>query len=117
MAQTTTVMLIDDLDGTQADETVHFSLDGAFYEIDLSADHATTLRNRLAGFAQSARRISRRATRPTGRAAARRRAGKAGATLPEEGAAIREWARARGYTVSDRGRLATDVIDAYRRAR
>jgi len=34
------VLLIDDLDGSEADGTVRFALDGTEYEIDLSAGHA-----------------------------------------------------------------------------
>ena len=50
MAQKTIVSLIDDLDGTEADETVRFGLDSVQYEIDLSEKNATTLREALAPF-------------------------------------------------------------------
>jgi hypothetical protein len=110
MAQRKVVSLIDDLDGTTATETVQFNLDGASYEIDLSDDNAAALRNRLDPFVGSARRLSgrSRAGRRAGRPAARRRA--------EDSAAIRDWARAQGYTVSDRGRLAGDIVAAYKKA-
>ncbi len=43
MAQVTTVRLVDDLDGTEADESISFALDGVALEIDLSNDNAETL--------------------------------------------------------------------------
>ena len=50
MAQQTIVTLVDDLDGSDADETVEFALDGREYEIDLTADHAKALRENLADY-------------------------------------------------------------------
>jgi len=109
MAQKTIVSLIDDLDGTEADETVRFGLDGAAYEIDLSEKNATTLREALAPFVASARRVGGRATsvRKSARGTARRSGG------TDRTADIREWARANGYTVSDRGRIASNIVQAY----
>ena len=45
MAQRTTVTLLDDLDQSEADETVEFGLDGVSYEIDLSAQRGDELRS------------------------------------------------------------------------
>ena len=47
MARKTVVILEDDLDGSEADETVHFAVDGAQYEVDLTAGHAHELRQAL----------------------------------------------------------------------
>ena len=47
------VVLVDDLDGGPADETVTFSLDGVSYEIDLTHDNAAALRDAL----QNAKRV------------------------------------------------------------
>src|SRR6185437_10033364 len=58
MAQRTQVLLIDDLDGSSADETLNFKLDGAAYEIDLSADNAGLLRKALADYVAAGRRAS-----------------------------------------------------------
>jgi hypothetical protein len=58
MAKTVIVKLTDDIDGGDADETVHFSLDGKAYEIDVNRDNAGRLRDALKPF------ISR--GRPTG---------------------------------------------------
>ena len=60
MAQKVKIILIDDLDGGEADETVKFGLDGTQYEIDLSSAHADELRNALATYVSAARRESRR---------------------------------------------------------
>ena len=57
MAQKIQVVLVDDLDGGEADATVRFGLDGVEYEIDLSAEHAEALRGALAPFVGAARRI------------------------------------------------------------
>lgn len=41
MAQKTVVILSDDLDGSDANETITFGLDGSEYEIDLNEAHAS----------------------------------------------------------------------------
>ena len=60
MAQKIVVTRVDDVDGEPADETVRFSLDGVDYEIDLSADNASDLRNGLAGYVSAGRRVGGR---------------------------------------------------------
>jgi hypothetical protein len=104
MAQKVQVLLVDDVDGGTADETVTFSLDGVSYEIDLSADNAAKLREALATWVGPARKIGGRSTR-----GARRRAG--GGTSDAQ--AIRDWAKANGHTVSERGRISAEVRAAY----
>ena len=47
MAQKVNVLLVDDIDGSDADETIEFGLDGTHYEIDLNSDHAQELREQL----------------------------------------------------------------------
>ncbi len=54
MAQKVTVVLEDDLDGGQADETVRFGFDGADYEIDLSSANARVFRDQVAPFIEHA---------------------------------------------------------------
>ena len=107
MAQRVHIVLEDDLDGNVADETVTFGLDGVNYEIDLSRKNATKLRDALALYVGSGRRASGRA----GRKPARGRAATGPSALE-----IREWARAQGYEVSDRGRVPADVRAAYEAA-
>lgn len=113
MAQKTQVLLIDDLDGGPGDETVLFSLDGAGYEIDLSAENASKMRDALALYVGNARKLSSRSggTRRARGAAASTGSGSGGRTAP-----IRQWAREHGYTVSARGRVPGHIVDAYNAA-
>lgn len=113
MAQQVTVMLVDDIDGTEAEETVNFALDGAAYEIDLSAENAAALRDALEDFVESAQRLGR--TRRNG-AARSVKAGQPAKVDREQNQAIREWARKRGLAVSDRGRISAEVMEAYNKA-
>ena len=119
MATMTTVTLVDDLDGSEASGSVSFALDGASYEIDLSEDNAEKLRDALAGYVASARRVDggrRGPGRP--KAAKPAKAGRGPRTAPdrEQTAAIREWARANGHEVSERGRLSASVLAAFEEA-
>lgn len=106
VAQRVQIVLDDDLDGGKADETVSFALDGSAYEIDLSAKNAAKLRDALALYVGSARKVSSRGTRKSAR-------GRSGGPAPSD---IREWARANGYEVSDRGRVAAEIKAAYQAA-
>ena len=49
MAQKIQTVFIDDIDGSVAEGTVRFGLDGTEYEIDLNAGHAKKLRMRWPG--------------------------------------------------------------------
>lgn len=112
MAQKVQVLLVDDVDGGEAAETVAFALDGASYEIDLSTANAQALRDALAPWVGHARRVggrgSSRGRSGGGRAA--RSGGRADLT------AVRAWARENGYQVSDRGRVSGEVLAAYEAA-
>src|SRR6185436_3867499 len=118
MAQHVNVKLVDDLDGSDAAGTVSFGLDGRVYEIDLSDGNAAVLRDWLASFIAAAR------TRGGSAAAGSRRAPKMTAISsprpqpvdPEQTAAIRAWARQNGHRVSDRGRIAKAVLEAFHAA-
>ena len=118
VAQRTVISLIDDLDGeSEAAETVEYAIDGVTYEIDLSSDHAETLREVFAPYIAAARRTGGRAR--TGVAGRRRSPSGGGAVASAAGRsrealkAIREWAKGNGWSVSDRGRLPNNVVDAY----
>ena len=63
MAQKVQVLLVDDLDGSEATETVAFGLDGTSYEIDLSSGNAGKLRKELAHYVKHARKTSAPAQR------------------------------------------------------
>ena len=110
MAQKVQVTLIDDLSGGEADETVTFALDGSFYEIDLSSANAAKLRAGLGPFLGAARRHSGRVAGGRGR---RRPAHPSGAP---DVAQVRTWAKAAGFTVSQRGRVPQHVLEAYQKA-
>jgi Lsr2 len=107
MATQTVTSLVDDLDGSTADRTVSFSLDGASYEIDLSKRNATAFEKALAPFVASARKAGR--SRPVSRV---RRAA-VQHTDKEQLQAIRDWARQNGYEVASRGRISLAIQEAY----
>ncbi|OQO92831.1 histone-like nucleoid-structuring protein Lsr2 [Saccharomonospora piscinae] len=113
MAQKVLVSLVDDLDGSEAEETVEFGLDGVSYEIDLSSENAEELRDALAQYVEHARRAGGR-KRPSSKGAAKANARSASVDR-EQNQAIRAWARKNGYEVSDRGRIPSEVVDAYHR--
>jgi hypothetical protein len=113
VAQKIQVLLVDDLDGGTADETVSFGLDGSTYEIDLSSGNASKLRDVLAPYVGHARRGSR----GPGRSSAVVRPGRGGARADrEQTQAIREWARNNGHKVSERGRIPASIVEAYNSA-
>jgi hypothetical protein len=97
---------VDDIDA-RTTETLTFGLDGRTYEIDLSRRDAQALRETLAPYISAARRVRGRSRGGRGSAHPRE---------PARGRAIREWARASGYDVSDRGRIATEIVEAYSNA-
>ncbi|MEN3299799.1 Lsr2 family protein [Pseudonocardia sp.] len=113
MAKQTTVTLIDDLDGGEADEQLEFSVDGKAYEIDLSAKNAEALRDALAPYVSAARRV-----------ASGGRRGSASSSAPasrpvsdrEQNQSIREWAVAQGMKISERGRIPSNVLESYHAA-
>lgn len=107
MAQRVQVLLVDDLDGGEADETVSFALDGVNYEIDLSETNAESMRESLAEWVSNARRVSGRASRTRGGRSRQAAASKIDLS------AVRAWARDNGYQVSDRGRVSADILAAY----
>ncbi|HMM96931.1 MAG: Lsr2 family protein [Micrococcales bacterium] len=110
MAKKVQVLLVDDVDKeSPADETVTFALDGVSYEIDLTSENAAKLRDAFAMWIGHAERTGGR--RSTGRAAGSgARAGR------RDVSAVREWARKNGYDVSDRGRISSEVQEAYEKA-
>ncbi|NAZ87739.1 histone-like nucleoid-structuring protein Lsr2, partial [Kineococcus indalonis] len=118
MAQKVQVLLVDDIDGGDAAETVTFSLDGVDYEIDLSEEHAGALREAMATWVGHARKVSGRSTGGSRRSAPRERGQARSSSAAPSGpsrdtGAVRTWAKENGYTVSDRGRISADVLQAY----
>lgn len=113
MAQKTVITLTDDIDGSEASETVVFGLDGTTYEIDLNYAHAEDLREVLAPFVAVARRAGGPAATRAPRAAAAPKQRSAGDIDPK---AVRAWAEANGVEVNARGRLSATVIEQYKAA-
>ena len=109
MAQRIQAYFIDDLDGSEAESTVRFGLDGSEYEIDLSTAHAKELRNTLARYIQAARRSTAGGPRRA------RRERNAGADRPNS-TEVRAWAREQGIEVKDRGRIPAEVVAKFRTA-
>ncbi|GAB3025827.1 Lsr2 family protein [Nocardioides flavus (ex Wang et al. 2016)] len=105
MAQKVNIVLVDDLDGTEATETVTFGLDGTTYEIDLNDANAAALREAMSGYVGHARKV-------TGGARRTRKAA-SGSSSSSNTKDVREWAKAQGMEVSERGRISADVQQAY----
>ena len=105
MATRIETTLIDDMDGGEAAETLTFALDGVDYEIDLSQGNAEALRGSLAGYITKARR-----------AGGRKQVGAPAARRDNKTRQIREWAESQGMTVNSRGRLNSNVVEAYEKA-
>ena len=120
MAQKIHIVLEDDIDGSEATETVSFALDGTSYEIDLNDENADKLRGALAPYVGHARKVA--ASRGAG-GGRRRSSGSGSSGSGSSGSAsngsgpsakeIRDWARNNGYEVPDRGRVSAEVREAY----
>jgi hypothetical protein len=108
MASKTITLLSDDLDGSDASETIRFGLDGKAYEIDLSASNAAVLRQSLGKFVG----VARKAGGPTLGATPRRRSG----STNYDPATVRAWAASQGIAVNPRGRISASVLEKYRAA-
>ena len=109
MAQKLQTLFIDDLDGSEAEGTVRFGLDGAEYEIDLNAEHAQALRDALARYVQAGRRASGGARRPA-------RSGRKASADGPSSTEVREWAKALGIEVKDRGRVPAELVVKFKAA-
>lgn len=106
MARETIIRLTDDLDGSEAQETVTFGLRGAQYEIDLNPKNVAALEKAFSKYVDAGRRMN------TPRASVRGTRGGAAALKVDVGA-IRSWARENGHEISDRGRIPSEVRSAY----
>ena len=110
MAQKVNIVLVDDIDGSDASETVGFGLDGTSYEIDLNDGNAAALRKALAPYVGHARKVS---------GSTRGRKSRASSSSTSSGPSARElrdWARSNGFKVSERGRVPAEVRDAFNAA-
>ena len=108
MAQRTQVIFTDDIDGSEAEGTVTFALNGVQYEIDLGRKNADKLAKAFAPYVETGRKVSTRATARSLRAGS--------APKRHDQSAVREWARGQGMEVSSRGRIPSGVLAKYEAA-
>ncbi|MCO4700369.1 hypothetical protein LRR80_06477 [Streptomyces sp. RO-S4] len=101
VAQKVVVTLFDDIDGSEAAETIAFGLDGKSYEIDLNEANARKLREALEPYVDAGRK--------------RARSGKAyrQTEVAPDPAAVRAWAQANRMDVPARGRIPKRVYEAF----
>jgi uncharacterized membrane protein len=110
VAQKVQTLFVDDIDGSPAEGTVRFGLDGTEYEIDLNPTNAEALRHALAPFVKAGRRASGAARRPA------RGGRRAPANGKVDSTEVREWAKAQGLEVKDRGRVPTELVVKFKAA-
>lgn len=106
MARKIITHLTSDLSGTEADETITFSIDGRFHRIDLTTDEAHEFREHLAQYAAKGERLSKQEAMKTTKASPT-------AKEREERTNMRAWAKDHGYDIGDRGRISTEIREAY----
>ena len=104
MATKVLTTLQDDIDGSDATQTVRFALDGVEYEIDVSDRNANRLRNSLSEFIGHGRRVGGKRGR------------RSASSSDVDTKAVRKWAEANGIEINARGRIPTDVVERYKAA-
>jgi hypothetical protein len=109
VAQKVQTLFIDDIDGSAAEGTVRFGLDGTEYEIDLNAGHTQQLRDALSAYVRAGRRVSGGSRRPA-------RGGRGGPAHGLDTTEVRQWAKAQGIEVKDRGRVPADLVVKFKAA-
>jgi Lsr2 len=107
VAQKINVILVDDINGGEADETVEFGLDGTSYEIDLSLGNSQELRNVLKLYIEKGRKVTGGAGRPSKSRMV---------SDDERNKKIRAWGKEQGFKISDRGRVPFEVVAKYEAA-
>lgn len=136
MGKIVTIDYIDDIDGVPIDEkdvdTVEFSYRGDDYTLVLTTKNGAQFNKDIARYIKAAKkakasddRVARKPVRTRkaaeAKAAPKRKTSSRKSAAPklsasERSRAIREWARANGHSVSERGRLSTEIISAYEAA-
>jgi hypothetical protein len=111
VAKKTIQVITSDLSGEELEpgqgETIRFSVGGADYSIDLTEAEAEELRSTFDKYVKVATRASSRGTQSTSRKAS------GSGRSSEELAHIRTWAKENGHKVSERGRIKTEVLEAF----
>jgi hypothetical protein len=115
VARKVVVELVDDIDGTvfgdDGGESIHYAVDGVEYVIDLKDEHATEFRETFEYYIEHSTRVggrkhrSDRPAKPT-----------AGKQRRDDTKKIRAWAIEQGYELAARGRIPTEVEQAFRNA-
>ncbi len=115
MAKRVIETLTSDLSGVDipddsAGGTVEFAVSGSQYAIDLTEDELSTFNEILAPYVGSAQRLSRRGAAISKTTVS---ASGEGRRTKEQLTAIRKWAKQNGHEVSERGRVARPILDAF----
>jgi hypothetical protein len=105
VAQRTQILYVDDIDGSEAEGTVRFGLDGVDYEIDLNKKHSDQLAQAIRPYIEAARKVS-----------SSRRPARGSRPARHDQSDVRAWARSQGLKISDRGRIPADVLARYESA-
>ncbi len=112
MAQKVIREFVDDIDGSPAERTFSFAVDGVSYEIDLSTQNIAEFKSAIGGFIESARKVKGSSGRRTRSAAP----GGGGGQSREQTRAVREWARQHGHNINERGRIPATIQQAFDQA-
>ncbi len=120
MARTTVVQLTDDIDGSEADQTIEFSYKGKSYSLDLNDRNASELADVLASYIAAAEKAggvqSRAGSRSSRSGGSRSRSSDGSGASGPDPKDVRVWADANGVQVSARGRIPASVIEQYKAA-
>ena len=112
MAQQIVSTLIDDITGKEIPagqgESIQFTYEGMVYQIDLATKNATKFHSALQPYVSHAQKLGR-----AGNVTALRRTAK---NTDIDTQAVRSWAESNGYKISPRGRIKTEIVDAFRTA-
>jgi hypothetical protein len=113
MAKLTVIQMTDDLDGSEATQSVEFAFRGQSYTIDLNDANAADFDDALAPYIAAAQKSGGPAPRSSARRASAPRQRSSEDADPKQ---VRAWAEANGVAVSPRGRIKADVLEQYRAA-
>ena len=114
MARHTVVHMTDDIDGSDATQTVEFAYRGKSYSIDLNDANAAEFDDALAPYISAAKKDGR--AESSGSSGRRTTTPKQRSASEIDPKAVRAWAEANGVSVSPRGRIKSDVLEQYRAA-
>lgn len=118
----------DDLDAHVVDDvrTVRFALNDQQYSIDLGPENRQRLADALAEFIAKATTGGATASRPSATSSGTRRTRRSSEEVAAEKEQkakhkaeldkIRAWAKKNGYSVGEKGRIAQNILDEYKKA-